>query len=222
MAEWTLNGLAVLDGALTLPSVGCWTARLRVDSGEDLAGDVVLASGALEWRGAIVRGRVVQGIGDWLLVGGTGGLRTPLDAKPYRSATLDDVLADVLAEVGERLSPESSALFGFTFPFWLRVPGPAHHAVAEVARAAGLAWRVRADGAVWLGADSFETMETPADFDVLGEVSAHDRLLVAGDVLGIVPGVYLVLPDGDGLRVDVVEHRIEPVGSSTMIWRSRQ
>ena len=64
-------------------------------------------------KGAIVRGRVVQGIGDWLLVGGTGGLRTPLDAKPYRSATLDDVLADVLAEVGERLSSESSALFGF-------------------------------------------------------------------------------------------------------------
>lgn len=220
MALWTLNGFAVLDGSLTLPSVGCWTARVRVDSAEVIAGPVVLASDALEWNGAIVRGRVVQGVGDWLLVGGAGGLRSHVEARPYRSATLDDVLADVLADVGEHLSPESSALFGFTLPFWLRMPGPAHHVVAEVARVAGLAWRVRADGAVWLGSDLFETVETPDDFDVLGEVAAHDRLLVAGDVLGIVPGVQLLLPDGDALRVGVVEHRMEPVNASTVIWRA--
>lgn len=223
MSEWRCGDLPVMEGAITLPSVGCWTATIETDSDEVLSGEVVIAhDSGREWRGAIVRGRVAQAVGRWLIVGGTGGLRTPLNAKPYQSATLDDVLIDVLNEVGEALSPESTALFAFGFPIWLRLPGPAHHAVAEVARVAGLAWRVRADGRVWLGADEFEPTETPTDFDLMGEVSSAGRLMVAGDVLGLLPGTFITLPDGDGLRIDTIEHRIQPVGSHSLIWRSDQ
>lgn len=216
MAEITLDGARVTLCALTIPRVGAWVADLDVDSAEAITGRVSLVIDGATWSGTVARGGLVAGSWRGRIVGGAGGLSGTLGAVAQRGSTLGTVLADALLSAGETLSGDAHDL-GALANLWHRIAAPASTAVADVARAAGYSWRVFADGSVWLGADAWATYTPAGAVDVIDEQPEAGRLVLAGDTLGIVPGVTLALTGRDPVRVGQVEHRATPSDLRTVI-----
>lgn len=208
MSEITLNGTRCARVALLLPRVGAWTADVEMDAETAPPTAVALAIGGRTWRGAVLRGAVEQGVWRGRILGGAGGLARTLGAVAQRDATLGHVLADILREAGELLSADAGPL---TAPAarWHRHEAPATHAVGDVAAAAGYAWRVRADGRVWLGRETWGAFSPAGDVDVRDVAADRGRLVLAGDVLGIEPGQSLSLPGRAPVRVGCVEHLVD-------------
>ena len=120
---------------LTIPRAACRSPSMASRAGRCtvVAGEVLHGSGAAD------RGR-------------RGGLRGGLgDGLP--PATLADVLADIRAATGETpRRRRATTTSGRRSP-----PGAGHgaQAVAELARVPRYVWRVRADGTLWLGAETW-------------------------------------------------------------------
>jgi hypothetical protein len=216
VAEITIDGARVTLCALTIPRVGAWVADLDVDSAEAITGRVSLVIDGATWSGTVARGGLVAGSWRGRIVGGAGGLAGTLGAVAQRGSTLGTVLADALLSAGETLSGDAHDL-GALANLWHRIAAPASTAVADVARAAGYSWRTLADGSVWLGADTWATYTPTGAVDVIDEQPEAGRLVLAGDTLGIVPGVTLALPGRDPVRVGQVEHRATPSDLRTVI-----
>lgn len=209
MAEVTVGGLRCVLCALTVPRVGAWVADVDLDSDTAPAGRVVLSIDGVERVGAVVRGAVASGSWRGRLVGGTGGLARVLDAVALRGSTLADVLADALRAAGETPSTTSSGLERVA-PLWARIAGPASTAVADVARAAGVSWRMLSDGTVRVGADTWAEQRPSGAVDVLEDLPESGRLVLGGDVLGIDVGRTLILPGRTPVRVEQIEIRATP------------
>jgi hypothetical protein len=209
VAEVTVGGLRCVLCALTVPRIGAWVADVDLDSDATPSGRVVLSIDGVERVGAVVRGAVASGSWRGRLVGGAGGLARVLDAVALRGSTLADVLADVLRASGETPSTTSSGLERVA-PLWARIAGPASTAVADVARAAGVSWRVLADGSVRVGAETWAEQRPSGPVDVLEELPESGRLVLGGDVLGIDVGRTLVLPGRAPVRVEQLEIRATP------------
>ena len=209
MAEITANGARVTACSLCVPRVGAWVADLDVDSAEALTGAVALTIDGATWRGTVHRGGLVAGSWRGRVVGGAGGLPGTLAAVALRGSTLSDVLAGALLDAGETLASTAGSLSAVA-PLWHRVEAAASTAVADVARAAGYAWRTLADGTVWVGADAWAAYTPAGAVDVVEEYPEAGRYVLAGDVLGITPGVALTLTGRDPIRVGQVDFRATP------------
>lgn len=217
MAAITVNSRRATLAAISVPRIGAWVADVELDSAEALTGAVSLVIDGATWTGTVVRGGVAAGAWRGRIVGGAGGLSTVLTAVAQRAATLGTVLADVLRAAGETLASDAGVLTDAR-PLWHRLASPAQSAIADVATSAGYAWRVKSDGAVWLGAESWATYTPTGAVDVLDESPEAGRLVLSGDVLGILPGRTLVLPRRGPARVGQVELRATPTTLRAVIY----
>jgi hypothetical protein len=203
----TVNGADVLSLQLSMPSSGAWVATLEADA-DDLAAGVAIADGdGNRFVGRKLRADAVSGRLSATVVAGNGELARlakRLDARHFREMPLRIVLADILAQTGETLSPASDqAILSRHLRFWSFAadsPGAALRTLLE--RTGGGVWRVLADGTLWVGIDTF-----PAAPEFDREEVARDEALgiavLAVDGFALRPGVTL-----DGRRVRSVEHRI--------------
>ena len=89
---------------------------------------------------------------------------------------------------------------------WHRRSGPATHTLADVASAAGYAWRSLADGTLWSGADTWDLQVLPAELvELLDVAPAMGRYELAGTAaLDVLPGRTVALADltGDAATAD--------------------
>ena len=220
----SLNSSPVLAASILMPRVGVWTADLEVDTDTAPTGTVTLASDAgPSWRGTVISGAMHLGTWRGRLVGGVGGLRRDLGPLAYQSPTLGDVLADVLRESGETLSTTAASLANTSARLWHRVAGPAARTVEAVARAQGWPWRVLDDGAVWMGAESWDAV-AGEDIDVLGYDPTEERYELGGEVFGLRPGATVLLrtAEGDtGVQVDSVLLRLDGELVTAAVWGFR-
>lgn len=220
MAALTLNSLPVLVATITAPRVGVWVADLEVATETAPSGRVTLAPEAgAPWSGTVVAGGLHAGTWRGRVVGGAGGLRGELGATSYRSGTLQDVLADAVREAGETLA-EGVDLSGWSFALYLRLGRTAARTVADVARAAGVPWRVTRAGAVWAGAETWPAA-TVADLSVVGEEPREGRYELAGGSLALDPGTAVTLPLAAGptaVQVDSALHRVSGEEITSTVW----
>lgn len=207
--DLSLNGKPVLRARILAPRVGAWVADVEVDTDEDLIGAQDLAIDGVTLRGAVHRGGVAYQRWTGRLVGGSAGLPGPVAPVSQYTTTLATALADVLREAGETLSATSGDLSA-SVTRWHRAAGTAANAVADVARAAGMAWRVLFDGTVWLGVETWPAATTTG-VELLDHRPEVGRLELGGDaaaLLGILPGQTLTL-DGVTARVGCIEHTVD-------------
>jgi hypothetical protein len=209
MAEITANGSRVTLLALAMPRIGAWVADLDVDTSTAITGSVAIVVDGETWTGTVHRGGLAAGSWRGRVVGGAGGLSDTLAAVALRGSTLADVLGGVLREAGETLSSAAGALTN-SAALWHRIEGVASTAVADVARAAGYAWRVLPDGTVWVGSETWSTFTPSGAVDVIEELPEAGRVVLAGDVLDIRPGTTLALTGRDAIRVGQVDIRATP------------
>ena len=179
----TQGDINVLSATIDETLKGAWTARVQVDSDADISGTVTLSNdGTTAWVGTVLRGtaqehgRVIAQI-----VGGGGGLSTQLGALNYDSATLADILADILAEAGEVISPTVSVdtLLALV-ERWSRPTGPAGLSVQQVVDEADAEhWRVLRTGLVWLGNEDYPVVPDSFQFQEIARIPDKDQIIIA-------------------------------------------
>lgn len=216
----TLAGYPVSSLTLTVPRVGAWVADVALVDAPALSGVVALVVDGRTWRGAIHRGGVEAGRWCGRIVGGAGGLHAILGPMAYADTTLAVVLGETLRDAGEALASTAGDLTA-TVTRWARVAGPAHHTVADVARAAGYAWRVLDDGTVWAGPEAWTAVTLGADLDVIEHDPATGRYELAGTAAASIdPGTVVTLA-GATARVGAVERRLVDAALRTVLYADR-
>ena len=224
MAEITLTHgtttAAVTALSLLVPRVGQWTADVTIDADAGPSGACTLSLDGRVYTGHVVRGAVYAGAWRGRLVG-SAGLLHDAPATAFQGATLALVLRDLAGAVGITLSADTGPLDAVA-PRWHRHEGSASAAVADIARAAGYAWRVRPDGTLWLGSDTWSTVTPASPVDVLDELPEAGRITLAGDTLDIAPGTTLALRGRDPVRVGCVEHRATADDVQTVVVAERE
>lgn len=203
MALLTLNGHGVLEATIVLPLRGNWRADVvAATDGEDLTGSVIIDDSGITYDGTVVRGGVEHTRWTGRIIGGAGKLTPVALPRPYRNVPASVVLADIMTELGERLSSESDpVVLAYMLAQWFRF-GTGEDAIEElVVEEIGANWRVLRDGSIWVGFDTFPELEV---VNVIETRSTERKLwTVATERTDLIPGVTF-----GGEQITQVTHRI--------------
>jgi hypothetical protein len=181
----SLNGSSVLSCTLHVPETGVWTADVTLDETVPLIAPrdrVVLVIGDERLLGRVdaTRAGLVGGRQSVVIVGGSGGWGTHVDALAYHSdagVRASDVYASTGATVEEIVQTVVDAPLG---PHFVRAAGRASSVLT------GTAWHVRADGVTIVG----PWPSSSPVVDVL-EWSPDDRRAVLAGEAVVWPGAAL-------------------------------
>lgn len=213
-------GAPVLEGDVDLGLRGVWVAELTLDADEAPAegqrvtievGDLAAYEGTVRTAGAW-QGRVRV-----FVVGGAGGLGRAVRAQHYANGvSAAQLVDDLLLDAGEALSAkvDRAALEALWSSTWERIESGGAVALGRIADAHGLAWRVLADGSVWLGAEAWpayrgtDPLELERD-DARGRAVLADAEMLAPGVELAGRPVYRVVHSvrGDEVRATVTYER---------------
>jgi len=212
-----LGARDVLSGSIRYPLSGAWEASLELDGGaaDVPTGMVELRLGSRSWLGHVVAAEADDGGQvSARVIGGAGQLGAELPPKAYGPTTRGLVLADALAEVGERLSPASDeALLRIALPRWARRRQTAGELVRAVLAGTGASWRMDASGAVVVAVDTWPTLV--ADGLVESESPTRESMVVASESVDVLPGIQFELRSAGFTprRVTQSTYAIGPGGS---------
>lgn len=216
MAWATLNGDGVLEARVELPRVGAWVADLAIDTATPASGKVTLDLNGFQLQGFVRRGGMVADTSILRVVGGAGGLTTPLDALGYQGVPLQVPLRDVLTAAGEQLDPSSDTqLLQATLRFWIRKQGKASSALQQLLlQSEGAVWRVGPNGQVWCGQETWpDSQLQDSDYLLLREDPSNGREQFFADTPSLLPGTTF-----RGKHVSAVEHHISRDQLRMVAW----
>lgn len=198
----SLNGYPLLSGTIRIPRVGAWSAEVEVRSDLSYTGPATIALDGTSFVGTSTRssqkgpGRVACAV-----VGGAGGLETEVPARQYVGPKVSLVLGDILALAGEALAGAvSTALTGRVLTTWQRAAGTAKEALAQLAEALGVSWRVLLDGTIWLGTETWT--EVAPECRVLDDDQATGTVTISLTP-SLLPGTTF-----SGQRLEHVRHEL--------------
>jgi hypothetical protein len=208
VSQVLVNGLPAFWAELRIPRIGAWDADVNVPrEGGAVAlppGPVVISVGTLTWAGFVRRSGENKGTLSARIVGGMGGLSRTLLPRAYQGVPVRIPLTDLLAEVGERLSPTSDpAILGTVLQKWNRAAGPAGIALASLLAASGAAWRVLPDGSIWVGRDLWLPSKL-VDYVYVEQAPNAGALEIVAATPSVYPGELFEMR-----RVSVVTHRFD-------------
>jgi len=201
MAFLTCAGATVLRGQISFPTDGCWSAELTLEADAAPDGAVQLEGPGLSLSGVVARGGSLHGRTTVRVAGARVAQTVP--ARPWQGAPLRLPLADVAAAIGAPLAADiAAAVLATRLDVWTRPEDAAARELDALAAVAGVLWRVRDDGSIWLGSDAWPAVEI--DHRVI-DVDEADRVrTIAIEDLSIRPGVVL-----DGFRIARATYRLD-------------
>lgn len=215
MPELSLNGEGVVSLALRLPRIGVWHADITLVPSAPLPeGRVTLDAMGTKYSGTVLRAGVSCQLPVARIVGGAGGMSKAIAPRSYQGVDVRLPLTSILSAAGETLSAAAdSTMLARRLPFWIQMAASAGEALGLLLRTAAVpAWRVLADGTVWVGAENWPASKL-ADFSILSE----DLRLGVHTVFAEEPSVFPGETWADQ-RVSVVEHRFSRERLQTFIW----
>jgi hypothetical protein len=216
MSHSTLQGLAIVEGSVTLPRLGVWHAELVLDAPAAPTGQVVLQLGkALRLVGTVTRSGLFAGRLRVRVVGGQGTLSRELPPRWYVGAPLSVPLEDLVREAGEKLSGDcdQELLALVLTPGWGRARGPASEALGSLLEGTGAGWRLLPDGSLWAGPETWPEASGMADLVVLEDHGSEGRLSVVSETPTLLPGQAL-----RGRRVGLVEYTLTDSDLRAEVW----
>lgn len=214
MSEWQFQGSPVIDGCLAVPRSGAWVATLSVDAEKAPApgAAVVVKLAAQEFKGAVWRGGKPYGRAQVTVIGGAGKLAKVIDAQAYRNATVRILVSDALGAAGETLSPASdAALLGTMAKAWVRARARVSDVLTGLLAPLGATWRVRADGTVWVGPETWP--ESKAKGVLIEECPEVGTRTYALDTFDLFGGETF-----DAHKVSRVEHTTGAERGRSVVW----
>jgi hypothetical protein len=201
-AHITLNGLTVIEGTINFPYEGAWTSTLTIESDVAPTGRVTIEGPGLDLTGTVMGGGSAFSRTTVRIVGGAGQLVRSIGPRWWRKAPLRLPLGDVCDQAGETLSTSiASSILDQQLPAWTRAEGRAALELDALASLVGGIWRVRDDGTIWMGIDTWPTLEI--DHRVTDVHVAQRWREIALDDYSVRPGVVL-----DGMHLGRVTYRI--------------
>jgi hypothetical protein len=192
----------VAGGWLSMPRIGIWTGYVEVSGDAIPKGNIVATLAGVNMPCHIQRCELVEGMVKMSLVGGAGGMGRPAKAKHYRNPIVRHVLADLVRDAGEVLSPSSpAAALNTPLGYWTTLVAPTGALVQALADTVGsdCAWRILYDGKLWFGRETWPTC--PADTRIISQDPHNATMVVGTEVSGIWPGTTI-----EGRRIDHVRH----------------
>jgi hypothetical protein len=214
----TANGLQVFDAQILTPAGGAaWHADLRVDSSGLLSGPVTVVAGNRTLVGTAIRSEVFVNVAQVRVLAGAGGIGTTATPRHYTAPTVGLVLADILGDAREALSPDADpGLLATELEAWTTLAEPAGAAISRLLAAAapGATWAFRDDGTLWvgtlswpdagIGTDAYEVMQRDAERGFL-EIAVDGPLALAGTTFegGRVNMVQDDIPHVEGIRARI-------------------
>lgn len=203
-----LSGCWVFQGRVTTPTLPAGAVKLTCEGGLQLAGFVDPANSGVFLDSAEVR-----------VVGGAGGLSRPVSGT-YQFAQLRDPLQAILDASGEQLaSSVSAALLEVPLRRWQIIRstcGAALFALAQAAQEAQgqpIRWRVRPDGLLWIGAETWPSQALATGDAVEWSYPSERRTVLAVTTPTLAPGCTVATLG----RIGAVEHVIEPAKVRTWL-----
>jgi hypothetical protein len=212
----TIDGHPLISGEVKEPLTGAWIGSFVADHDEDLTGSVTVELDGVEFVGTVRDSQVDNGKVTVRLVGGGGSLSKEADAgeiasKSYQGVSLATVLADIVSAAGETLASDATSLATTRVRNWQRSRGPYRRALEAVVTKAGLSWRVRRDGTLWLGTEPWPAVDEEGISEVEG--TAADGFFGLRDAIAVRPGVTY-----QGNRIRQVTHSVDKGGTATTAW----
>ena len=199
----TCNGISALRGRVSLSALRGWSAELELDAEAFPTGPVTLSGGGASMVGRAWRSNPYRGISFVQVVGGAGGMGTTIPAAAYRIPTVRHVVADILRDAGEALSPASDPIvLARTLDAWSRAKGTAGAALDAVCDAVGSSWSVGDNGLVAIGSPTWLELPT-LDAVELSRDELHSRALYGLETFSIRPGFTI-----GGVRITGVDYLI--------------
>lgn len=215
-------------GRVALPLTGCWTANVTIDpatSGDNLpvSGSRVtlhIGEGDLALVGTVKRINNAFDLVFARLIGGAGGLTTPLKPKDYQNVSFGLVLRDVLTKCGEKLSGTTpAAILNVPLPFWTYPRTQGYQALAALVSEARIQsggdpvnWRVLPDGTIFVGVEQWGNSPMPS-FDQMSWSPQDLETTIFAENPSVTPG-----QTWQSAHVTDVFHRVDPELSRTGVY----
>ena len=208
MSLLTANGIPVAEAYLSLPRVGRGVGSLVLGDSE---GPAPGAAVTLKWESGetlactCVVAQKVRGWWSLSIVLGAGRLSRVLPSRYYEGIPAATVARDILSEAGEAIGEID--LPGILTRY-VRREGAAYQQLSALLAGTDRTWRIRPNGKVWIGLDSYP-QEGPVEV-----VRAHSEAqrYTLGLSPSLLPGVTLSgHVDGEERplgRVERVAHRV--------------
>ncbi len=205
MSYCTANGVPVVRGELVLPRIGVWHADLELEDDTEQSGPVALSwwDGQLALKGMVRYGGAQEGASKLHVLGGSGGLTTPVPPKAFRNIARRSVVQHLLGLAGEHMSPRADPVWlSSVLPFYTLMESTVGRSLTlMVELQAGISWRVLADGDFWFGAEAWG--EVDVDYEELSRDPHDYRMDIATDTPALMPGCTFL-----GQRISTVTYRI--------------
>ena len=210
-----LGDLDVSEAFLRLPARGNWVGHLELGWPEAPVGAASLRltrdDGTVDvFACTIRRSGVAKGAErvSVTLVGGAGQLVLPVPPRDHAQGTAPVpaglILRGIADAAGERLAPGvEDALDATLLPRWTRAAMPAGAAIDLLAYVLGLGWRVLTDGTVWVGSETWPTVDA-STYAPVGD-PRDGAVVYAPEGAPLLPGTTI-----DGAKASLVEYIIAP------------
>jgi hypothetical protein len=217
MADCKLNEADVLTATITLTLSGAWMANVEIDASDPAAivntspRGAVITYGGQRFIGTVRRQGVFAARRQVEIVGGAGGLATPMPSQAYQGVPLSVPLSDLIRASGETLSGAVNPSVQFCLlRRWMRSSGTVGAALDALASSSSYGWRVLADGSVWIGNETWS--DVTIDHDLIESDSSKDQIVIASEALSILPGTTF-----RGRRVSSVQHSVDDEKVRTIV-----
>lgn len=211
MSNYLIGSIPILSGTLELPLCGAWTAQVEADSDEQPEPAATLTIDGREFVGTVAWGSSVHGRIGAMVVGGAGALSKPTTTRFYHNVPARIPVLDLILEHGERLAHPTDPALDLHLDAWIRAAVAAGTELQALAQhALGGNWRVLPDGSIWVGRETWPTVDV--EVEVLRE-RPEDRAIVLGaGALEVVPGCTFL-----GKHIVRVTHFFEPDFAETEV-----
>jgi hypothetical protein len=220
MPYLTANTMPIIQGKLTLPRVGRYTATLKLAAPQADVGFTEGSAVTIEFDGGQTFETTCTRLGQdgayatALLVAGANGLPKTLERRFYQGIPRYIVLGDILRDCGEQVdsidAPQVSD--------WTRLAGQATKALMAALEDTDLSWRMLPDGRVWIGRETYPPH--PNRLQVFSSTPDKGRWLLEADPT-LLPGSKLdVVHLGAERVLGVADLVIQHVGQKlrTEVW----
>lgn len=224
MALVTVNDVGVLSGVISMPLVGVWIADLKIDQPDGTgfdAGTAVTISGESGWSlsGTVAPDRS----GDFLdavhvrVLGGKAGMAKTAQAKAYvqPGAYARDVIKGLASSAGESVSSTAdSVIMATNLTAWAVMAVPCARALETLLDVVAPAahWRILADGTLWVGNESWTSLD--GTYDLLSANPTEGFYDLGVEAPTITPGVSITSVG----NVNRVEHEIAADKIRSRVW----
>jgi hypothetical protein len=216
MSLVTANGLTAYDFQMRRPRIGAWHADMLIDSSEELHGAVALVidNGFRTFKGTAVRTGEFAETAYMRVVAGAAGLGLSATPRHYNGASIGTILRDLARDAGEQLADGADAgVLAAPVDAWTTPAIPIGSAIGALLQAwapAGTAWRMLADGTLWVGPETWPGAGLDAStYQIIDEPFEEASIFIHLDRPAIDPGSTF-----EGRRVSYVQ---DDVGHTTPV-----